>query len=483
MGKKKHNKKGGSNQPATSGGRINTGGAIDTSVPSEAEFLTGDFENVDWLQEQQHLLEHFSKANQATTRHGNVHHVEAKHDGSKPSSVIIENQLHLLKQANAQRDIMDEGASNTVLEVQEVNNVANVSAPRKEIFAIRRIRFRHAQVPVLLQSHNGPCALLAVANALLLRGTLQLEDDEVELGSEDLLFRLQELCETLNAKAIREDANFRENVSQVVSRLPQLLDGLLLNCRFGACSDFEFTPELGLFDLFNLRLFHAWVEPDVVAKADASSYNVLAERLAVCAELRTHLETAGREPTLAENETLARGLWLEQWLDETRTQATPRGLQNFLAAVDECEVCVFFRNNHFNTVYKQSQRVLCALLTDVSFEHVPSAVWESIELDGTSGHLMNADFASKPLSGVRGDISTLQKEDLVRTVQSMGFSREQAEAGLSAVNWQGTSEAIEAILEPGTLRENLQDPLTCPACGKSFKSLNGVVSHRAAKNH
>merc|ERR1712013_702969 len=55
-----------------------------------------------------------------------------------------------------------------------------------EAFAVRRVTHCGRQVPVLLQNRNGPCALLAVANGLLLRGSMRLSGKEDVITSSDL---------------------------------------------------------------------------------------------------------------------------------------------------------------------------------------------------------------------------------------------------------------------------------------------------------
>eukprot|EP00928_Gymnodinium_smaydae_P037145 TRINITY_DN25829_c0_g1_i2.p1 TRINITY_DN25829_c0_g1~~TRINITY_DN25829_c0_g1_i2.p1 ORF type:complete len:421 (-),score=81.30 TRINITY_DN25829_c0_g1_i2:301-1563(-) len=301
-------------------------------------------------------------------------------DGETSVDAVIRQQQRLLDQAS-------QGGP----AVYNASAVQASAASNADVFQVRRVRFgARSNVPVLMQGRNGPCALLAVANGLLLRGTLNLNDDEKALSSEELIHRLATLCETLNAKSMRDDAAFRQGVSQVVERLPKLLDGLLLNCRFSSCVDFEYTLDLGLFDLFGLRLFHAWVCPEVANIA--CSWNALAEALAVSYEIRMALESdSERSTTPAEDEKLAQGYWLDEWLEETRTQTTPRGIQELATLVNDREVGVFFRNNHFSTIYKHGNDVLCALLTDESFEDVESAVWETIDMD--CGVILDASFA------------------------------------------------------------------------------------------
>ena len=46
----------------------------------------------------------------------------------------------------------------------------------------------------------------------------------------------------------------------------------------------------------------------------------------------------------------------EQFLSSTATQLTYHGLCELTAAVQEWELCVFFRNNHFSTMIKHKVR-------------------------------------------------------------------------------------------------------------------------------
>jgi len=395
---------------------------------------------------------------------------------------------------------------------------AGAAADVGDVFSVRRVKFFGRKVPVLLQNRNGPCALLAATNCLLLRGIMTLRDDERSVAGEDLVSRLAALSRRLNAKGIDEDANVSGAVEKMIERLPGLLEGLLLNCRFGGCKDFECTEDLALFDMFGLPLYHAWVDSDV-AKV-AASWNALTERLVVCAEIRDNLERERRQPTPDEDARLAEGVWLEDWLEETRAQSTPRGLRELTASVGEREVCVLFRNNHFCTLFKPRSEALCALLTDVSFESMASAVWEQIGLDGCGAStILDADFRAveAPAAEAAGGASpagaagldAALRDDLLQRVEELGFSRDLAEAGLAAVDWRSAEEAVEALLEAdgdapvptgdrgrgggggGASSSAASGPSycvhptkhICPSCGKEVKSWNGLLNHRAMKGH
>ena len=51
------------------------------------------------------------------------------------------------------------------------------------------------------------------------------------------------------------------------------------------------------------------------------------------------------------------GLAAECFLEETANQLTYHGLCELNAKLQEDELCVFFRNNHFSTLYKHQVRI------------------------------------------------------------------------------------------------------------------------------
>jgi len=526
-----HSKKGGKKGPApkksaAKGAARNgssAGGAAQEFEDSDGE-IAGD---ANWLEEQRRLLERFrtEKEKEETVT---LRSKEARHEE------VVEQQRRLLEQAEARMGVgvslaatagsgqapgeggmsggrSAGGSGNGTLAPGSAGAGTGAS---EETFAVRSVAFCGRQVPMLLQNRNGPCALLAVANCLLMRGTLTLAKDEVLVSSSTLVERLAQLCEQLNATQMEEDPNMREGITEVIQRLPLLLDGLLLNCGFASCTDFELTADLGLFDCLSVNLYHVWVAPEV-AKV-AGSWNALSEQLALGSELRETLEREGRLPTEEEDENLTRGVWLRDWLDETQAQATPEGLRELFETVEHREASVLFRNNHFCTVYKPSKEALVTLLTDAAFEEEANAVWESVELDGDTGHILDADFAPyrpggratggasvSTAAGARGKATTdepsaAKKAEMIALVEGMGFARDLAEAGLAAVGWADVQQAVEAILEadgempkPRKVKPEastaggggFSEVHSCPTCSRSFRSKNGALNHRASKGH
>ncbi|CAK9043041.1 unnamed protein product [Durusdinium trenchii] len=281
-------------------------------------------------------------------------------------------------------------AAETCMPTEEGGTEATASSDG-DVFQVRRIDFLGEEVPILLQNRNGPCALLAIANGLLLRGAWNLGQRETSISSRDLLGRLGFLCDELNFKAMQEDFTLAQKVRDVISSLPKLLDGLLVNCDFGACGSFEDSSSRGLFELFRLQLFHVWVDLEV--HKVVPTWNDLMDLLANSAELRAEDRRAFSEE---EEETLTKAALLEEWLEANRAQATQRGILELQKQVKTGDICVLFRNNHFCTVYKPGHNSpcphCCMLLTDECFSDESSPVWETLVFG--EGQFLDAQFCS-----------------------------------------------------------------------------------------
>ena len=73
---------------------------------------------------------------------------------------------------------------------------------------------------------------------------------------------------------------------------------------------------------------------------------------------------------------------LEDFLNSTQTQLSYHGLAELHSSMKDRELSVFFRNNHFNTLFKYKDH-LYLLLTDIGYEHQKEYVWERLtEIDG-----------------------------------------------------------------------------------------------------
>uniref|UniRef100_A0A8C5C9R7 Ubiquitin carboxyl-terminal hydrolase n=1 Tax=Gadus morhua TaxID=8049 RepID=A0A8C5C9R7_GADMO len=223
-------------------------------------------------------------------------------------------------------------------------------------------------------------------NTLFLRWKAKLPPQTEVITTEDLMAHLGEcvLSVTPREKTNAMELNFQQNMSDAMAVLPKLSTGLDVNVGFSGVSHFEYTPECIVFDLLDIPLYHGWLvdpqvlAPEVLAAVGKLSYNQLVEKIIDY----KHSEDSSR---------VSEGLVAEQFLESTATQLSYHGLCELSSTVQEGQLSVFFRNNHFSTLIKH-QGHLYLLVTDQGFLGEEGLVWESLHNVEGDGNFCDADF-------------------------------------------------------------------------------------------
>ncbi|KAG7468744.1 ubiquitin carboxyl-terminal hydrolase MINDY-1 [Solea senegalensis] len=251
-------------------------------------------------------------------------------------------------------------------------------------YLVKWINWKEKKTPIITQSENGPCPLLAIMNTLFLRWKAKLPAQTDVVTTEDLMTHLGEcvLAVTPREKADGMELNFQQNMSDVMAVLPKLSTGLDVNVGFSGVTDFEYTPECIVFDLLDIPLYHGWLvdpqSPEMTAAVGKLSYNQLVEKII---EYK-HSTDSSR---------VSEGLLAEQFLESTATQLSYHGLCELNMAAKEGEISVFFRNNHFSTMIKHKGH-LYLLVTDQGFLQEGALVWESLHNVEGDGNFCDSDF-------------------------------------------------------------------------------------------
>ncbi|NWS19602.1 MINY1 hydrolase, partial [Pachyramphus minor] len=261
-----------------------------------------------------------------------------------------------------------------------------------EFYCVKWIRWKGELTPVITQSENGPCPLLAIMNVLLLRWKarwgVKLPPQKEVITAEELMAHLGDCILATQPRETSEglQLNFQQNISDTMTVLPKLSTGLDVNVRFTGVSDFEYTPECIVFDLLNIPLYHGWLvdpqSPEMVQAVGKLSYNQLVEKIITCKQATDSSLLDPPSPDVAPP--TPPGLVAEQFLEATASQLSYHGLCELTAAAPEGELGVFFRNNHFSTMTKHKGH-LYLLVTDQGFLQEEGVVWESLHtVDGDS---------------------------------------------------------------------------------------------------
>lgn len=237
------------------------------------------------------------------------------------------------------------------------------------------------RTPILLQEENGPCPLLAIVNTLLLQADIGARTSEIDNpGLRKVVDKTRDLRNVLLAcgdrilldLVVETLANYLQQNSDldnkslaiVVSHLPSLIQGLDvdINLITGTCS----TEGLAhmLFQGFGLEFTHGWCrEPYLGLASDA-----------VFEDHQTYDKI--QDFLLKDNSRAA--FEIREWLDKNSTQLTDYGLQVMDKTLRADLVSVFFRNNHFSTLYKGANHGFYLLITDRDFSAHENYVWQSL---------------------------------------------------------------------------------------------------------
>lgn len=152
-------------------------------------------------------------------------------------------------------------------------------------YSLKWIKWKGAKTPIITQNENGPCPLIAIMNVLIFKGKLKLPEMVEIVTASQLMEYLGDFLLNSVPSNMSEGAqlNYEQNMMDAISVLPKLQTGLDVNVRFTSVSDFEYTPELIVFDLLQIPLYHGWLlDPESIEVASAvgsCSYNQLVDKI------------------------------------------------------------------------------------------------------------------------------------------------------------------------------------------------------------
>jgi len=165
-------------------------------------------------------------------------------------------------------------------------------------YRLKKIHYQNSPRYILLQNENGPCPLIAAANALLLRGSISLRasctrsnvisaDDLTTMLADRALVRSglssstgnseNKQCQNQNEEVSLVLKQRQQQVDEMMEILPNLQYGLDVNPRFTkGVMGAEFTVGLTAFDALGVDLVHGWlVDP---TENDGETFRLIGSR-------------------------------------------------------------------------------------------------------------------------------------------------------------------------------------------------------------
>jgi len=270
-------------------------------------------------------------------------------------------------------------------------------------YHLKWIQWNTGKVPIVMQSKNGPCPLIAIMNVLLLREKFELPPMLEQITEIQLLTYLGErIMDCIPTEVQNYDAilNFEQNIHDAMEVLPKLKAGLDVNVRFTGITDFEYTPEYIIFDLLRIPLYHGWLLDPSMAELKSAigtqSYNQLVDNIII--------NNNSTDPDV-----LARVLMAQEFLEQTASQLTISGLIELKSKIKDNEIGILFRNNHFLTLLKRGDEIY-TLVTDHGYLTEENIIWETLDSLEGAGRFFDSNF--QPSEVTSKQVSELSAIDM-----------------------------------------------------------------------
>lgn len=308
---------------------------------------------------------------------------------------------------------------------------------KAETYQVKNISWRDTngsseprKTPILIQNANGPCPLMALVNALTLTTPAGAEEAVLvntlrtrEQISLDLLLKAV-FDELMSERRMTGDVSLPD-ITELYAFLMGLHTGMNVNPRFLPTEEmetafkrtslthlhphergdlipgtFEDTKEMAFYRIFQVPLIHGWLpsKDDTVydaLKRQAVSYEDAQNLLFREEELEDKLRNPHSEGLTEEEQALYHDIVnIKTFLHTSATQLTTWGLEIITKAMPPGSVAIFFRNDHFSTLYRHPQTLeIFALVTDAGYAGHEEVVWESLrDVNGERSEFLSGDF-------------------------------------------------------------------------------------------
>lgn len=270
-------------------------------------------------------------------------------------------------------------------------------------YGTKSIEFDNNNARILIQNENGPCALIALVNALVLDSTFKsstmelrqlIERSRKYVDLDELLQAIASIILKISTSTKEEESGESQsrcnktseeedesNISQILTLLPSLQDGMNINPIFNG--SFRDSSELALFNALDVKLVHGWLITDDNEELTNLSNVSYDEALDMCMEA-SELSTKDDQDSNSEDNTLFKKTnILKTFIEGSPTQLTPAGINYLNQSLDNDSLAVLFRNDHFSTLIKKDG-MLYTLVTDVGYKKQDTIVWETLlSVDGS----------------------------------------------------------------------------------------------------
>ncbi|KAJ5754263.1 hypothetical protein N7533_003806 [Penicillium manginii] len=275
---------------------------------------------------------------------------------------------------------------------------------RAETYSIRQINRTDRngnlfQSPILVQNLNGPCPLLALINALVLRAEPNTQPPIIKALRTREQISLGLLIEALFDELTTCLGPHQEfpDIEALTQFLTMLHTGM--NETEDSLGTFLQTPDIRFYSTFGIPLIHGWLaswsDPAHDAMTRIGQYHEDIQLLHFNKQDLEDRVMQGQSLLPEEEGRMADIQTIQHFVDiENATQLSPFGLTQLSTRLAPGSISILFRNDHFSTLYKHPEsHQLFTLVTDAGYANHAEVVWESlVDVTGFNAEFLSGDF-------------------------------------------------------------------------------------------
>ncbi|KAL6939435.1 hypothetical protein ACO0RG_003272 [Hanseniaspora osmophila] len=261
---------------------------------------------------------------------------------------------------------------------------------------------------ILLQNENGPCSLIALTNLLVLsklhkRYCLDLIDYVNSHETISLQDLVSVLCEAaLHLHALEEESEGANplDIHSLQQKLLSMNNGLMVDPKFDGNFRADASEDLFVFNIFQVSLVHGWCVEPVFDDPQSSillkySYEQAQQVLMEAYQLNSEANNvASTDPNYEARkyQVNKEAGYIKPFLARTVRQMTDYGLKHMNDILFDEDYVIFFRNDHFQTLYKQNGE-LFTLVSDAGYKKESQIVWQSLKsVNGSEDQFFDGNF-------------------------------------------------------------------------------------------
>ncbi|PGH21314.1 hypothetical protein AJ80_03364 [Polytolypa hystricis UAMH7299] len=313
--------------------------------------------------------------------------------------------------------VIHEPTSQSLLDIPPATSTPSPSrqidqAKLSETYDIRLVNWtdgttRLRRSPIMVQNENGPCPLLALVNALVMRAKPDGQTPLIKALESRERISLGLLMQALFDELISYGGESQlPDIEALSSFLTMLHTGMNVNpCLIPVTNPWDMpgtfaeTNDTLLYSSFNLPLVHGWLTPlsskAYAAMARTAKYHDDIQLLHFRKEELEDRVLNGGTLTSEEEQLMEDIDAIQQFVNvENATQLSSFGLDHLARSLESGSISILFRNDHFSTLFKHPlSEQLFTLVTDAGYASHAEIVWESlVDVNGTNSGFFSGDF-------------------------------------------------------------------------------------------